>query len=101
MSTMKTAPGAPQSTGLLIWWPSVVMMLGTLLNYLDRQVLALLSPLILADTHLSTQSYTETISTFSYAYMLSTLFWGSILDRIGLRTGMMISLAIWLASSAR
>jgi ACS family hexuronate transporter-like MFS transporter len=101
MSTMKTEPGALRATtGPLVWWPSVVMMLGTLLNYLDRQVLALLSPLILADTHLSAHSYTETISAFSYAYMLSTLFWGSILDRVGLRLGMMISLAIWMVSSA-
>jgi len=89
-----------ETKGLLVWWPSVVMMLGTLLNYLDRQVLALLSPLILADTHLSAHSYTETISAFSYAYMVSTLCWGSILDRIGLRKGMMISLGIWMVSSA-
>src|SRR5215472_4216259 len=82
--------------GLKMWWPSTVMMLGTVLAYLDRQVLALLSPLILAETHLTAQSYTETISAFSYAYMLSTLFWGSVLDRIGLRLGMLISINVWM-----
>lgn len=86
--------------GIALWWPSTVMMLGTLLSYLDRQVLALLSPLILAETHMSAQSYTETVSAFSYAYMVSTLLWGSVLDRIGLRLGMLISLSIWMVASA-
>ena len=78
------------------------MMLGTLLSfrYLDRQVLALLSPMILADTHLSAHQFTQTISAFSYAYMVSTLIWGSVLDRIGLRMGMLISITIWAISSA-
>src|SRR5215467_4620832 len=91
---------SPAKEGLKLWWPSGVMMLGTVLAYLDRQVLALLSPLILAETHLSAQSYTETISAFSYAYMVSTFFWGSVLDRIGLRLGMLISLSIWMVASA-
>src|SRR5215469_6044819 len=63
----------------LIWWPAMVMMLGTLLSYLDRQILALLSPMILKETHLSAQAYTETISAFSYAYMVATLIWGPVL----------------------
>jgi ACS family hexuronate transporter-like MFS transporter len=75
------------------------MMLGTLLSYLDRQVLALLSPLILAETHMTAQAYTETISAFSYAYMISTLLWGSILDRVGLRMGMLLSLSVWMVAS--
>jgi ACS family hexuronate transporter-like MFS transporter len=84
----------------LIWWPSVVMMLGTLLNYVDRGVLALLSPMILHDTKMSAQDYGEVISAFSFAYMISTPIWGSVIDRIGLRLGMTISVVIWMASSA-
>ncbi len=83
-----------------IWWPATVMMLGTLLSYLDRQILALLSPMILKETHLSAQAYTETISAFSYAYMVATLIWGPVLDRIGLRFGMLLSLSIWMVASA-
>ena len=78
----------------------MVMMLGTLLSYLDRQILALLSPMILKETHLSAQAYTETISAFSYAYMVATLIWGPVLDRIGLRLGMLLSLSIWMFASA-
>ena len=70
-------------------------MLGTLLSYVDRGVLAVLSPMILADTRMSAQSYGEVISAFSFAYTVSTVIWGSLIDRIGLRWGMAISVAIW------
>ena len=83
-----------------IWWPAIVMMLGTVLSYMDRQVLALLSPMILRDTHMSAQNYGEVVSAFSFAYMFATPVWGAILDRIGLRPGMTISIAIWTVSSA-
>jgi ACS family hexuronate transporter-like MFS transporter len=76
------------------------MMLGTLLSYVDRASLALLSPMFLSATHMTAQDYSWCISAFSFAYMISAFVWGSILDRIGLRLGMAISLAIWTLSSA-
>src|SRR5579883_3177616 len=100
MASPSTAARQPAAARFLIWWPAIVMMLGTLLSYLDRQILALLSPTILKETHLSAQAFTETISAFSYAYMAATLIWGPVLDRIGLRLGMLISLSIWMAASA-
>ncbi len=86
--------------GLMVWWPTTVMMLGTLLSYVDRSSLALLSPMFLSATHMTAQDYSWCISAFSFAYMFSALAWGSILDRIGLRLGMAISLIIWTLSSA-
>lgn len=76
------------------------MMLGTLLSYVDRASLALLSPMFLSATHMTAQDYSWCISAFSFAYMFSALGWGSVLDRIGLRLGMTISLFIWMVSSA-
>src|SRR5437764_3577199 len=84
----------------LVWWPAIVMMLGTLLSYVDRASLALLSPMFLSATNMSAQEYSWCISAFSFAYMFSALGWGSVLDRIGLRLGMTISLVIWMLSSA-
>jgi ACS family hexuronate transporter-like MFS transporter len=75
-------------------------MLGTLLSYVDRGSLALLSPMFLSATHMTAQDYSWCISAFSFAYMFSALAWGSVLDRIGLRLGMAISLFIWMVSSA-
>lgn len=97
---INAAPGARSHAPTLVWWPAIVMMLGTLLSYVDRASLALLSPMFLSATNMTAQDYSWCISAFSFAYMFSALAWGSILDRIGLRLGMAISLFIWMLSSA-
>ena len=97
---MEAAADARQQVRWILWWPAIVMMLGTLLSYVDRASLALLSPMFLSATNMTAQDYSWCISAFSFAYMFSALGWGSILDRIGLRLGMTISLVIWMLSSA-
>src|SRR6476661_283901 len=97
---LNVASADRRTAGWLIWWPTTVMMLGTLLSYVDRGSLALLAPMFLSATHMTAQDYSWCISAFSFAYMFSAFAWGSILDRIGLRLGMAISLAIWMVSSA-
>ena len=77
------------------WWPVLLMLGCSLLNYVDRQTLAVLSPMILADLKLSAQRYGEIMSVFSWAYMLGNPAWGAILDRIGLRRGMTLAVTIW------
>jgi ACS family hexuronate transporter-like MFS transporter len=72
-----------------------MMLACSLLSYIDRQTLAVLSPMILADLKLNAQKYSEIISSFSLAYMFANPVWGSILDRIGLRRGMALAVTIW------
>jgi ACS family hexuronate transporter-like MFS transporter len=76
------------------------MLLVSVISYIDRQTLALLSPTILRETHLTGEQYGFIISGFSIAYMLSNPVWGRILDRIGLRAGMTMSVAWWTLASA-
>ena len=82
-----------------VWTPTVAMMLLSLLSYVDRNVLALLSPTILRDTGLSVTQYGWMISAFSAAYFLGNPFWGRVLDRHGVRAGLLVSVAIWTAAS--
>ena len=77
------------------WWPVGMMLACSLLSYMDRQVLAVLSPMILGDLRLNTKQYGEIISAFSFAYMLGNPLWGAILDRIGLRLGMTLAVTVW------
>ena len=74
-------------------------MLSSWLSYVDRQVLAVLSPMILRDTHLSVDAYAKAVSAFSFAYMLGNPIWGSILDRVGLRLGMFLGVGLWTVAS--
>lgn len=83
-----------------MWVAPTVMMLCTLLSYIDRQILAVLSPTILADTGLSVAQYTNALLFFNIAYMVTNPIWGSILDYVGLRLGMLMAVVLWTAASA-
>jgi len=75
------------------------MMLVSLISYIDRNTLSLLAPTILKETGLSNEQYGFIISTFSIAYMLGNPFWGRVLDRVGLRIGMTVSVSFWTLAS--
>ncbi len=92
-------PANRLAVGWRLWVPSTVLMLSSLLSYVDRQVLAVLSPTILRDTGLSSAAYTDALSAFSIAYMIANPLWGTILDYVGLRTGMLMAVAIWTVAS--
>ena len=81
------------------WLPVVSMMLVSVISYIDRNTLALLAPTILHDTGLSAEQYGFVISAFSITYMLGNPVWGVILDRIGVRRGMMFAVGIWSLAS--
>ena len=81
------------------YWGPVLMMVATLIAYVDRQALAVLSPMILKDTGLSAGTFGDALSAFSVAYMLSNPVWGSLLDFVGLRWGMAIAVGLWTLSS--
>jgi ACS family hexuronate transporter-like MFS transporter len=76
------------------------MLLVSLISYIDRNTLALLSPTILKETGLSVEQYGWIISSFSIAYMIGNPVWGKILDRFGLPLGMTASVSFWTLASA-
>src|SRR5262245_17298713 len=100
LTTQTAAPETARATDWRMWVASVAMMLCSWLSYVDRQVLAVLSPTILAATHLNAQSYGEIVSAFSIAYMFANPFWGAVLDYVGLRIGMIAAVTIWSVASA-
>lgn len=87
-------------TIVLMWIPSLTMLLVSLISYVDRNTLALLSPTILKETGLSVEQYGYIISAFSIAYMIANPVWGMLLDRFGLRLGMTASVSFWTLASA-
>jgi MFS transporter, ACS family, hexuronate transporter len=82
------------------WIPTVAMMLLSLLSYVDRNVLALLSPTILRETRLDAEDYGWIISAFSIAYLIGNPVWGRILDRFGVRLGVGVAATLWTCASA-
>ncbi len=83
------------------WWmPTAAMTLLSLLSYVDRNVLALLSHTILREQGLTAEQYGWIISAFSVAYLASNPVWGRALDRFGVRAGLAVAVALWTVASA-
>jgi ACS family hexuronate transporter-like MFS transporter len=77
------------------WWPVTMMLACSFLSYMDRQILSVLSPMILGDLKMNAEKYGEIVRAFSLAYMLGNPVWGAVLDRIGLRRGMTLAVSLW------
>jgi ACS family hexuronate transporter-like MFS transporter len=86
--------------GWQMWIPCMAMAACSWLAFVDRQVLAVLSPTILKDTGMTARDYGTAFSLFFYVYAFSNLLWGSLLDYLGLRVGMIIAVAFWSLASA-
>src|ERR1051326_2795299 len=91
---------ASRSLDWRMWVPCLGMALCSWLSFVDRQVLTILSPTIIRDTGLTNPNFTHAASFFFLTYTLGNPVWGSVLDFVGLRAGMLIGVAIWTGASA-
>lgn len=69
--------------------------LATVINYLDRQTLSVMAPLLLDTFHISAGSYSRIIFVFMLAYTLMNGVSGRVLDRLGSKIGYGITIAVW------
>ncbi|PWU21674.1 MAG: MFS transporter [Verrucomicrobia bacterium] len=77
------------------WLICALLFLGTTVNYVDRQVISLLKP-VLADQFKWTETnYAHIIFWFQAAYAVGLLTAGGILDRIGVRLGYSLAVIFW------
>ena len=99
-ATVRTSTASTTAaTTWQMWVPCVGMALCSWLSFVDRQVLNILSPTIIKDTGLTAQDFTTATSFFFLTYTLGNPVWGSVLDRVGLRVGMLLAVGVWTAAS--
>jgi ACS family hexuronate transporter-like MFS transporter len=77
------------------WWVVGIFFLSSTINYLDRQTLATLAPLLRAEFHLSNTDYGLILTAFSVTYAVGAPFAGLLVDRIGLNRGITLAIAVW------
>lgn len=82
----------------LRWIVAGVFMISSALNYLDRQILAAMAPLIKGEFSLTNQDYGLILSVFSITYAISSPLAGLFLDRYGLTRGISAAVALWSAA---
>ena len=77
------------------WLVLSAFVLSTAINYLDRQTLATLAPLVRAEFHLSNAEYGLILAVFSIAYAACAPFAGMLIDRIGLDRAISMAVGVW------
>jgi ACS family hexuronate transporter-like MFS transporter len=83
----------------LRWIIAGLLFLATLINYLDRQILSVVAPMLRSDLHLSNSEYAYAINAFLIPYAIMYAVGGKIIDWLGPRRGLAWSLAIWSVAS--
>jgi MFS transporter, ACS family, hexuronate transporter len=77
------------------WLVLGMAFLATVINYLDRQTLSVMAPILLAKFQISAQVYSEIIFAFMFAYTVMNGVSGRLLDRLGSRVGYGLTIAWW------
>jgi ACS family hexuronate transporter-like MFS transporter len=72
----------------LRWWIAVVLFASTVINYIDRQTLAVLSPYLKQDYHWTNTDYANIVIAFRVAYSIGQTVCGRWMDRVGTRRGL-------------
>ncbi len=83
----------------LRWVAVSIFIISSTLNYLDRQLLVTLAPLIMTEFHLNQTGFGVLISAFSIAYAASSLGTGWVLDRFGVNRGIFGAVGWWSAAA--
>lgn len=76
----------------------MLLFLGNALNYVDRQVLALLKPTLEAEFGWTDSDYAHLGSSFQIAAAGTLLFVGWFVDRLGVRVAYAVAVTVWSAA---
>ena len=85
--------------GNLRWRICALLFLANTINYMDRQVLSFLAPLLQTKIGWNEVQYGYIVVAFQAAYAMGLLIVGGIIDRIGVRLGYALTIAVWSLAS--
>ncbi len=77
------------------WTICALLFFATTINYLDRQVLSLLKPLLEDKFGWTNSQYADITAVFQFTYAISMLFAGRIIDKLGTKRGFTLAIIIW------
>lgn len=105
VSVTPTSPldSMPENVGRYRWKICALLFFATTINYMDRQVLALLKPVLqnpVTGIGLTELNYGYVVTAFSLAYALGLLVVGGFIDRVGTKLGYAVAVAVWAVAAA-
>ena len=90
------AEGTRQSAvGRYRWLICALLFLATTINYIDRQILSLLKPILDVELGWTNAQFGEVNAAFQAAYAVGLLSFGWFIDRFGTKVGYAVSIFAW------
>ena len=77
------------------WWIVALLFASTVINYIDRQTLSVLAPYLQKDYHWNNQDFALIVIAFRVAYTIGQAACGRLIDRLGTRRGLTISVTFY------
>src|SRR5580658_6008015 len=96
-SSPRPAPSA--GLGGVRWTICAMLFVATSINYMDRQVIAILKPTLEHSIGMTEVSYGYIVDAFQIAYAIGLLAAGRLIDKLGTRIGYMLFMATWSLSA--
>jgi MFS transporter, ACS family, hexuronate transporter len=92
-----TAPATPPRKTIphLRWWIASLLFASTVINYLDRQTLSLLAPYLKGQYNWTNTDYAAIVIAFRVAYSIGQTAFGRLMDKIGTRRGLSLTVACY------
>jgi MFS transporter, ACS family, aldohexuronate transporter len=81
----------PRIINSLRWWIGGILFASTVINYIDRQTLSILAPYLKQEYHWTNTDYANIAIAFRLAYTIGQTVCGRLMDRVGTRRGLTIS----------
>ena len=77
------------------WLICALLFFAATVNYMDRQVIALLKPTLQVQFGWTDVDYSNIVLIFQFAYGAGVLFVGKLIDRMGTRKGFSLAVFVW------
>jgi len=77
------------------WIIVVLLFFATTINYIDRQIIGLLKPILEAEFNWSETDFAHIVMAFTAAYAIGLLVIGRLIDKLGTRLGYSLIICAW------
>jgi ACS family hexuronate transporter-like MFS transporter len=77
------------------WTICALIFFATTINYLDRQIIGILKPLLDTELGIGEKDYAHIIMTFQLLYAVGMFFAGRLIDKFGTKIGYGVSVVLW------
>src|SRR5262245_50921707 len=90
------AAPSPVKVGHCRWVICALLLFAAIINYIDRQVIGILKPMLVEKFEWSDERiYASIVFSFQFAYALGFMAAGRVMDILGVRRGFALAIVLW------